>query len=115
MSRKTNAGAMQAGADGRNAYLSAFHAARAFISERTAKITKTHAGIHTEFARLAKDEPNIDKGFPVFLIQAYNLKSVAGSELGPRAVILPERAAAAIETATRFVASISTVLAPPFS
>ena len=42
---------------GRNAYLAAFHAAQALIFERTGKIAKTHRGVHSEFARLAKQEP----------------------------------------------------------
>ena len=31
---------------GRNAYLAAFHAARALIFERTGKVAKTHRGVH---------------------------------------------------------------------
>jgi uncharacterized protein (UPF0332 family) len=42
---------------GRNAYLCAFHAAQAFIFERTGKVAKNHQGGHTEFNRLEKDEP----------------------------------------------------------
>ena len=34
---------------GRNAYLAAFHAAQAFIFERTGKVAKTHQGVHAEF------------------------------------------------------------------
>lgn len=50
---------------GRNAYLAAFHAAQALIFERTGKIAKTHQGVHSEFSLLAKDDPNIDKSFPL--------------------------------------------------
>ena len=88
---------------GRAAYLAAFHAAQAFIFEGTGKIAKIHRGLHSEFARLAKDDPRIDKSFPVFLTQAYNLKAVADYEMGPGAVIPPERAEAAAETAGRFI------------
>ena len=95
---------------GRNAYLAAFHAAQAFIFERTGKVAKTHRGVHSEFARLAKDEPNIDKSFPVFLTQAYNLKAVADYETGPGSFVPPERAATAIETAGLFIECITRVL-----
>ena len=36
---------------------------------------KSHQGVQIEFHRLAKDNPNIDKMFPVFLSQVYNLKA----------------------------------------
>jgi hypothetical protein len=49
----------------------------------------------------------------VFLGQAYNLKAVADYETGPDSLLPPERAAAAIETAERFVDSLSKVLAKP--
>ena len=55
----------------RSAYYAAFHAAQAFIVERTGKIAKTHSGVRSEFARLAKDTPRIDKTLPTFLAQAY--------------------------------------------
>lgn len=95
---------------GRAAYLAAFHAAQAFIFEGTGKIAKTHRGLHSEFARLAKDDPRIDKSFPVFLTQAYNLKAVADYEMGPGAVIPPERAEAAVETAGRFIDCIAELI-----
>jgi uncharacterized protein (UPF0332 family) len=82
------------------------------IFERTGRVVKTHRGVHIEFARLARDEPNIDKTFPVFLTEAYNLKAVADYETGPGSFVPPERAAAAIETAGRFIESIRSLLAP---
>jgi hypothetical protein len=45
------------------------------IFERTGGVVKAHRGVHSEFARLARDGPNIDKSFPVFLTQAYNSES----------------------------------------
>jgi uncharacterized protein (UPF0332 family) len=92
---------------GRNAYLAAFHAARAFIFERTGKIVKRHQGVHYEFTRLAANKSGIDASFPVFLSQAYNLKAAADYETGPSSVVPPERAAAALETATRFVECVT--------
>lgn len=92
---------------GRNAYIAAFHAAQAFIFERTGKAAKTHQGVQREFNRLARDETSIDKSFPAFLSQAYNLKAVADYETGPDAVVPLERSAAAIETAGRFIDCIA--------
>jgi uncharacterized protein (UPF0332 family) len=42
---------------GRDAYLAVFYAAQAFLFASTGKIAKTHRGLHSEFARLAKDDP----------------------------------------------------------
>jgi uncharacterized protein (UPF0332 family) len=96
---------------GRNAYLAAFHAAQALIFERTGKPAKTHSGVRSEFARLAKDDPNIDKTFSPFLTQAYNLKAVADYETGPDSLLPHERAATAIETAERLVEALGDILA----
>jgi uncharacterized protein (UPF0332 family) len=41
----------------RPAYYAAFHAAEAFIVERTSKTPKTHHGVRSEFGRLMKDDP----------------------------------------------------------
>jgi uncharacterized protein (UPF0332 family) len=41
----------------REAYYAAYHAAEAYIFETTGKIAKTHSGLHGEFSRLAKDDP----------------------------------------------------------
>jgi uncharacterized protein (UPF0332 family) len=57
------------GEAGRNAYLAAFHAVRAFIFERTGKVIRRHESVQREFTRLAKDEPGIDKSLPPFLSQ----------------------------------------------
>lgn len=97
---------------GRGAYLAAFHAASAFIFERTGKFTKTHQGVQREFHRLARGETRLDASFPAFLSQAYNLKAVADYELGPDADIPAERATAAIETAGRFVERIADLIGP---
>jgi uncharacterized protein (UPF0332 family) len=97
---------------GRNAYLAAFHAARAFIFERTGKVVKRHESVHREFHRLAKDEPAIDKGFLPFLSQGYNMKAIADYDTTPGVVVSAEEAAAAIETATRFVDCMRRVLSP---
>ncbi|MGO9673936.1 MAG: HEPN domain-containing protein [Methylocella sp.] len=74
-------------AAGRAAYLAAYHAAQALICDRTGKITKTHSGARSEFARLAKDDPLIDRTFTTFLAQAYALKEIADCDIGQNASI----------------------------
>ncbi len=96
----------------------AYQAAQAYIFTGTGQTAKTHSGVRSEFPRLAKDDPRIDRSFLTFLAQAYTLKEVADYEMGPGAVVPPERAAAAIETAARFVDCIAGLLtttnpAPP--
>ena len=59
----------------RTAYYAAFHAAEAFIIERTGKVAKTHSGVRTEFARLLKDTPSVGKELLKFLGQAYKYGS----------------------------------------
>lgn len=98
---------------GRTAYLAGFHAAEALIFERTGNAAKTHRGLHTEFARLTRDEPRIDVTLRRFLPQAYDLKAVCDYELGTDAVVPAEKAAAAVQAATRFVDTIAGILAGP--
>ncbi|MCI0598330.1 MAG: HEPN domain-containing protein [Beijerinckiaceae bacterium] len=64
-------------AAGRAAYMAAYHAAQALIFDRTGKIAKTHTGVRSEFARLAKDDPRINRVFTAFHAQAYYLKAIA--------------------------------------
>jgi uncharacterized protein (UPF0332 family) len=94
---------------GRAAYLAGYQAAEALIFERTGKVTKTHRGAHTEFARLTVNEPRIDVELRRFLPQAYDLKAICDYELGPDAVVPHEKAADAIHVATRFVDCIASL------
>jgi uncharacterized protein (UPF0332 family) len=71
---------------GRAAYLAGFHAAQAFIFE---------------------DDRRFKHDLRIFLSQAYNLKSIADYEEGPGSEVSAERAAAAIETAARFIDCIA--------
>jgi uncharacterized protein (UPF0332 family) len=102
-------------AAGRAAYLTAYHAAQAFIFARTDKIAKTHSGVRSEFARLAKDDPRIDRALPTFLAQAYNLKSIADYAIGSNVGISLAEAEEAISKAARFLDRISSLIAeqPP--
>ena len=95
----------------REAYYGAFQAAQAYIFENTGKIAKTHAGVHAEFARLAKDDPQIDRALLPFLGQAYNYKSISDYEVGPLAQVYLEDALDVLEKAAAFVAAIQNRIA----
>ena len=53
----------------REAYLAAYHAAEAYLFERTGKAAKTHRGLRSEFGRLARNDPGIDREFLTFLAE----------------------------------------------
>lgn len=91
----------------RSAYYAAFHAAQALIFERTGKIAKTHSGILSEFAKLAKDMPGTGKTFSAFLAQAYLYKEIADYWVGDSATVSIAEAGDAIETAGHFIESVA--------
>jgi uncharacterized protein (UPF0332 family) len=97
-------------AAGRTAYLAGFHAAQAFIFERTGRTSKTHSGVHTEFLRLTKDDPRLAPDLRIFLSQSYNLKAIADYETGPGSKVSVELARRTIETGKRFVARIAALI-----
>ncbi|MFZ1109604.1 MAG: HEPN domain-containing protein [Rhodomicrobium sp.] len=105
------AGIGVARAAARSAYYAAFHTAEAFIVERTGKIAKTHSGVRSEFARLAKDTPEIGKNFPTFLAQAYKYKEIADYGVGRGATVTMAEANEAIAAATRFIDYMASLLA----
>jgi uncharacterized protein (UPF0332 family) len=97
----------------REAYYAAFYAAEAYIFEHTGKAAKTHHGVRSEFARLARREPHMDRELTRFLATAYQLKATADYGIGPTAApITADEAAAAIATAGRFIDIITQVLPP---
>jgi uncharacterized protein (UPF0332 family) len=98
-------------AAGRTAYLAAFHAALAFISEKTGRTVKTHKGVHTEFQRLTKDNPNLPPELRNFLSHAYNLKAIADYETSPAAGVSAQHATEALAEANRFIAHLASLLA----
>ncbi len=95
---------------GRACYLAGFHAAEAFIFERTGKASKTRKGVHVEFARLEMNEPRIDLEPRRFLPQPYDLKAICNYDVGPDAVVPFERAEAALRAATRCVDCIADLI-----
>jgi uncharacterized protein (UPF0332 family) len=95
---------------GRAAYLTALHAAQALIFERTGRVAKTHRGVHGQFLRLVAEEARVDAGLRRFLSEGYRLKAIADYEVGPEAIVPLQEAAAAIETAARFVEGVAELL-----
>ena len=104
------AGIELAEAAGRAAYLAAFHAAQALIFERSAKVPKTHRGVHAQFSRLARDISKLGAELSRFLSQAYDFKAVADYEIGPDATVSLAEAISAMEAAENFVARIAELL-----
>jgi uncharacterized protein (UPF0332 family) len=95
---------------GRAAYLAGFHAAQALIFERSGRVLKTHSGVQTEFARLAKNETAFATELRRFLGRSYNLKQVADYETGSGAVVSSSQAEAALATATLLVATVTRLI-----
>src|SRR5271169_1052474 len=88
----------------REAYLAAYHAAEAYIFERTGKPAKTHRGLRSEFSRLARSEPRIGREYLTFLAQAYEYKSIADYSVGSTSPpITAEDARSTIDTAERLI------------
>lgn len=97
----------------REAYYAAFHAAEAYSFEQTGRVATTHRGVRSEFGRLARHEPGIDRELTRFLATAYQLKATADYGIGPSAgLISADQATATITTARRFIDTISQLLPP---
>ncbi len=97
----------------RETYLAVFHAAQAYIFEQSGKVAKTHRGVRSEFARLARTEPLIGRDLATFLGAAYQFKTRADYAIGSVAApITDAEATAAIATTARFIDTITRVLPP---
>jgi uncharacterized protein (UPF0332 family) len=94
----------------REAYLAGYHAAEAFIFERTGKTVKTHRGLRSEFARLTRSDAPL-QAFASFLARSYELKSIADYGVDPRVDISVTDAKDAHDTASRFLAVVAGRLA----
>jgi uncharacterized protein (UPF0332 family) len=95
---------------GRAAYLAAYHAAQALISERTGRVARKHSGVRSQFNLLVRDDPRVDPPLRRFLSDGFNLKTVADYEVGPDAVVSEEDARAALANAARFIDCIAEIL-----
>jgi uncharacterized protein (UPF0332 family) len=94
----------------RAAYLAGFHAAQALISERTGQIAKSHSGVRSTFARLVKNDPQVNRALVRFLGRAYRFKEIADYGTGPQAVVTVSEAQEAIAAAGQFVDRITSLL-----
>jgi uncharacterized protein (UPF0332 family) len=100
----------------REVYVAVFHAAEAYIFEHTGKVAKTHRGVRSEFARLARSEPRIGRDLVTFLATAYQFKTRADYAVGPAATpISTAEAIAAISSAGRPIDTIIQILPPGLS
>ena len=59
-----------------------------------------------------KDDPRFDLQLRAFLPRTYNLKAIADYETGPGSRVSPESAQEAIQTASRFVECVTTLIPP---
>ena len=92
----------------REAYLAVFHAAQAYIFERTGKVAKTHRGVRSEFTRLSRTEPRIGRDLVTFLGTAYQFKTRSDYAIGSTATPITDgEATSAIDTAARFIDTIA--------
>jgi uncharacterized protein (UPF0332 family) len=98
---------------GRAAYLVAFHAAQALISERENRTLKTHRGVQSEFSKLIRDDALVPADLRGFLSRAYAFKTIA--DYDPMTSVPPteQDARAAIETAGRFLEEVARLIGPP--
>ena len=96
----------------KEAYLAAYHAAQAFVFERNGKVVKSHGGMRTQFALLAKDDPRIDRTLAALLGRAYKFKEVADYAVGSQAAVTLTEAQGVIDIAQNFVDTIVGLLPP---
>ena len=87
----------------RSAYYAAFHAAEAYILEKSGKVVKTHKGVRTEFARLMRSGPDQRRSMTTFLAQAYRYKELSDYSTDPSEVVSLDDAEAVIASAAEFL------------
>jgi uncharacterized protein (UPF0332 family) len=95
---------------GRAAYLGGFHAAQALIFERVDRVVKTHRGVHSEFAKLVRDDSRFNGEARAFLGNAYTLKESADYATGPGAKVSQARAVKMIAVARLFLDAIDSAI-----
>ena len=97
----------------RAAYYAAFHAAEAYIFERSGQASKTHSGVRNRFGVLAKDDPGILPWMPAFLSRTYRYKEIVDYGTDPAVDIAMDQAGEALRQALVFVPSIQKILESP--
>ena len=97
----------------RAAYYAMFHAAEAFIFERSGKVVKTHSGVRSEFSQLLIGAAEIDAALGRILTKGYGYKDLADYGTGRDHIVTDAEATALIDDASRFVDRVAALLAPP--
>src|SRR5205085_1447748 len=95
----------------RAAYLAGYNAAHALVFTRRGRIAKTHRGLRSAFAELARDEPQLDPSFTRFLAEAYTSKEQTDYGGGNADPVTEDEAQQMIETAARFIDVMADILA----
>ncbi|MEJ0016492.1 MAG: HEPN domain-containing protein [Acetobacteraceae bacterium] len=95
---------------GRSAYMAAYHAALAFIVGCGGKAPKTHSGVRSEFARLARGEMRIGRAQVALLGWSYELKNAA--DYGQEHAVSLAVAERAIDEASQLIETIATIVRP---
>jgi len=87
-----------------------FHAAQALIYQRTGGLAKTHRGVRSQFARLAKDEPRLNGISVEVLSRGYEVKSRADYGIGTAANVSIRTVEGVIEDAANFIDALAALL-----
>lgn len=95
----------------RVAYQAGFSAAEALIVARKGRPAKTHRGLRTAFAELARSEASIDPAFTTFLGRAYTFKERTDYGIGDAPDVTDAEAEEMIEMAARLIDRITRLLA----
>ena len=95
----------------RSAYYAMFHAAEAYVYERSGKAVKTHSGLRSEFARASIDDPVINRGLIAFLAQSYKYKELADYDIGDAASISRTEVEDVIARASALVSEVEAAIA----
>jgi len=96
----------------RSAYYAAYHAAEAYIIAKTGKCSGGHDKARSQFGLLVKDDPRFDLAVKKFLGTAYKYKDIGDyGLLEKRIEITIPLAREAINSATRFVATVESCIA----
>jgi uncharacterized protein (UPF0332 family) len=97
---------------GRAAYLACFHVAQAIIFEREGRVLKMHRGVQTEFNKIIKGDPRVDRDLVGFLARAYKFKTVADYGFDAPAHPPNDDTRNVLRDATRFFDAFTMLLNP---
>jgi uncharacterized protein (UPF0332 family) len=96
----------------KEAYLAIYHAAHALVFESTGKAVKSHSGMRTMFALVAKADPRVDRKLASLLGRAYKFKETADYGVGSQSIVTVEEAQGVVDIAQHFIKAIAQLLPP---